>query len=597
MTENALQRAILTGDAEALTAALATVEGRALLETRDAAGWTPLMRAVAGGARTLALSLALLEAGADPRAEVQTQFVGRLSVLRLALQAGEVATVARLIDAGAELHYDADGYDALLDAVHGRDLRRDPELLGLLQLLVARGARLASVTRYAESGLRVLSRAGRFDAVMLLLQAGAPEAQLEWTPLIRAVAHGDRDALQQTLQTQPDLEQRDFWQRSAWHVALLAGRPDLAQLLRLAGADIRARGRCGQTSLSYAVHSHDPATVRYLLAQNVALEECDDFGNTALMQAAELGDETLVELLLQAGARVDAERVWGESAVASDIPPEIRDRLAQLGGGTALNEARDVGVLRRLLAAGADPQHLSLEGRRALLGLSPEPDGRLLQVDAAQFEQGRVRRFGRGNPERCDEPFWHAMVRAGIDGYSAAKQFGGRRTGWPPVWCAQRYGQSFTFLPDGRIVQVGGEHEDSYDPDFCIYNDVFVHAPEGGVAIYGYPAEVFPPTDFHSATLVGERLWLVGGLGYADARRAGETPVFTLDTRDFHIEPMATTGEAPGWIYRHRARLQRGTEIVVEGGVRYVEGAPHETPLAESWVLELQSCRWRRDGA
>jgi len=25
-------------------------------------------------------------------------------------------------------------------------------------------------------------------------------------------------------------------------------------------------------------------------------------------------------------------------------------------------------------------------------------------------------------------------------------------------------------LPDGRLVSVGGEHEDYYDPDFCIYN-------------------------------------------------------------------------------------------------------------------------------
>jgi hypothetical protein len=66
MTEHALHRAILANDAEALAAALATAEGRALLEARDAAGWTPLMRAVAGGARTLALSLALLEVRRAP---------------------------------------------------------------------------------------------------------------------------------------------------------------------------------------------------------------------------------------------------------------------------------------------------------------------------------------------------------------------------------------------------------------------------------------------------------------------------------------------------------------------------------------------------
>jgi hypothetical protein len=45
----------------------------------------------------------------------------------------------------------------------------------------------------------------------------------------------------------------------------------------------------------------------------------------------------------------------------------------------------------------------------------------------------------------------------------------------------------------------GGEHEDFYDPDFCIYNDVFVHERDGSVAIYGYPESVFPPTDYDAS--------------------------------------------------------------------------------------------------
>lgn len=43
---------------------------------------------------------------------------------------------------------------------------------------------------------------------------------------------------------------------------------------------------------------------------------------------------------------------------------------------------------------------------------------------------------------------------------------------WPfsPVRCFQRFGSTVTVLPDGRLVHIGGEHEDEYDPDFCIYN-------------------------------------------------------------------------------------------------------------------------------
>jgi hypothetical protein len=63
-----------------------------------------------------------------------------------------------------------------------------------------------------------------------------------------------------------------------------------------------------------------------------------------------------------------------------------------------------------------------------------------------------------------------------------------------------------------------GEHEDHYDPDFFIHNDVVVRTPDGEVAIYGYPTEVFLPTDFHTATLLPASIVLIGSLGY---RKAG----------------------------------------------------------------------------
>ena len=43
---------------------------------------------------------------------------------------------------------------------------------------------------------------------------------------------------------------------------------------------------------------------------------------------------------------------------------------------------------------------------------------------------------------------------------------------------------------------MGGEHEDFYDPDFCIYNDVVVYDGHGDFTIYGYPKEVFPSHGF-----------------------------------------------------------------------------------------------------
>src|SRR5215813_4048204 len=111
--------------------------------------------------------------------------------LRRALGEGDPQRVRALIEAGADVRYKrGHGYDALLDAVYGRDVTRDPRLLELLALLVAHGVDLSGVSSYGESGLRVLSRLGRFDAVRVLLEAGADKRQLEWTPLMEAVALG-----------------------------------------------------------------------------------------------------------------------------------------------------------------------------------------------------------------------------------------------------------------------------------------------------------------------------------------------------------------------------------------------------------------------
>src|SRR5690349_20987001 len=87
-----------------------------------------------------------------------------------ALHAGDPREVERLIQAGTNIRYKRlHGYDALIDAVHGRDISRDDRLIDLLSLLIANGVDLNGITSYKESALRVLSRIGRFDSVRLLL--------------------------------------------------------------------------------------------------------------------------------------------------------------------------------------------------------------------------------------------------------------------------------------------------------------------------------------------------------------------------------------------------------------------------------------------
>lgn len=194
----------------------------------------------------------------------------------------------------------------------------------------------------------------------------------------------------------------------------------------------------------------------------------------------------------------------------------------------------------------------------------------------ATFHEQRHRRFGRSNPERMRLELWEWIVRENLDPVELRKHYG--LDAYPddgPDWCPGDLGQPRIALPDGRILRVAGEHEDDYDPDFCIYNHVIVQTPDDGIEIYGYPREVFPPTDFHTATLVGGRLILIGNMGYPEDRRPGTTPVFSLDLQTYRIDPVSTHGEAPGWISSHSATLDpQDSAITISGGKVWVDPEP-----------------------
>jgi len=149
----------------------------------------------------------------------------------------------------------------------------------------------------------------------------------------------------------------------------------------------------------------------------------------------------------------------------------------------------------------------------------------------------------------------------------------------------------------GRTIRIAGEHEDHYDPDFFIYNDVHVDDGAGGVEIYGYGYDAFEPTDFHSATLVGDDVYLLGSLGYPARRRPGTTPVVRLDTRTLAIHPVRTEGAPPGWISRHAAELSPdGGAVVVSGGKVEAlrDGAHVYVDSPDDWSLDLGTMRWSR---
>ena len=93
------------------------------------------------------------------------------------------------------------------------------------------------------------------------------------------------------------------------------------------------------------------------------------------------------------------------------------------------------------------------------------------------------------------------------------------------------------------------------------------------------------PTDFHTATLVAGGIYVVGSLGYVGARTYGTTPVYRLDVESLRMGRLEVGGEAPGWIYEHRADLVGPNRIRVSGGKVVTSAGGEETHTENTGVV------------
>ena len=220
-----------------------------------------------------------------------------------------------------------------------------------------------------------------------------------------------------------------------------------------------------------------------------------------------------------------------------------------------------------------------------------------MEITPELFDQQRSPRFGNANPERMQLAFWEWMIRGSEKPYRVRELFNmpcRREDG--PIWTFDRMGATRTELSDGRVISIGGEYDDYYDPDFCIYNDVIVQEPPDQLAIYGYPADVFPPTDFHTATMVDGCIVIVGCLGSQRSRRPGHTPVYSLDLEDYRISEVPTTGENPGWIFKHQAALEPNQVIKIwDGEVIHANANMQRYRRSlDDYTLDTRSWTWVR---
>lgn len=535
----------------------------------DSTGHTPLMAACVSQHAGLDVIQFFVDHGADLNAQSRAEFEEGKPLIAIAVSRGAATSdkIRFLIERGVDVNYQSPhGYTLMIWAAYA-------DRMDVIDLLLAAGAPLDGKSSHNESLLSVLSSKGRFAQISKLLDHGADPAPLEWTPLHSAVALGTVEEVKSLLDNGADTEALDYLERTALLLAIHAGDSGKAALLLSRGANRNATGRCAKPPMQYPIDRDDVCMLQWLIDEGFDLNQKNQFDHSPLREAAENSAPRCFRLLVESGA----EWIPGDEDIISNAShPQIVGMLYERDEDMSILQAS---VLREFIGLGSLNK---------------------LRISEEEFVRNRTRRFGSANPEHMDVPFWNAMVRCGWSGFNAARQFSIQNLcdfeRDNPVWCHSRFGMSLTRLPDSRFIQIAGEHEDHYDPDFCIYNDVIIHDGKGSFKILGYPEDVFPPTDFHSATLIEPWIYIIGNLGYRHTQAAYgyETPVYRLHLETFSIERVLARGKSPGWIHKHLAKFQDGCIRVSGGKILTIkeDGRSAILDLEGAYILNLETLEW-----
>lgn len=443
---------------------------------------------------------------------------------------------------------------------------------------------------WGAMALDTLYTDGDAGGLALLLDFDADASDYQWSDAHLAVIRNDHDGV--AAMSDDALRATDRPGDTPFLLACRLGLLESAQRL-LCKADLL------QAAMLAARRGSIPI-LQMLQDNGLDLNLTFDDGSTLLLDAVEAGQVDMVAYLLQNGADIEAVRraeptdkpLFGTSEKLQQVVDKMMSAVADLMPGpagpletTIYDAAYDPAVVRLLVAYGADAAKFQDELFPVAIGVDHCPR---IPISRHEFAAQYTIRFGRSNPERVDIPFWTAQIRSCQSAYLARSAIVGSDAQTDgPVWSFDRFGRTATRLADGRLVLIAGEHEDHYDPDFCIYNDVTVIGPDASITHYTYPAQDFPPTDFHTATLDQDGIWIIGNLGYARDRRPGQTQVLWLSLTDFSIHRIATKGQGPGWIHGHRATLQDGG-IYVTGG----RTEPGDREMQSTFVLDLKTRTW-----
>lgn len=151
-------------------------------------------------------------------------------------------------------------------------------------------------------------------AVGLALTIAAGVTAAADSPIANAAQAGDREGVRALLKKGLDVNEAQGDGTTALHWAAMKGDAAMAQMLIVAGANVRATTRLGSyTPLYLAAKGGYSDVVAALLAAGADAKAVTANGTTPLMIAAAAGDTRSINSLIENGAEIDATETKGET--------------------------------------------------------------------------------------------------------------------------------------------------------------------------------------------------------------------------------------------------------------------------------------------
>ncbi|KAL9611924.1 MAG: hypothetical protein Q9167_003447 [Letrouitia subvulpina] len=304
----------------------------------------------------------LLDDGADPAAnhpaaEYHCPFIA-------AVENGKDKFVSLFVKSGIDINAIDDGCSPLFRAAKsGRS--------GIIEILLANYANLELKSEQCYTALHGACINHHYRVIKLLLDAGADiEARDYWgnTPLLRTVILGQAETVKLLLDTGADVEARNDGGNTPLLLAVINCQLEHAKLLLHARADVEARNDGGNTPLLLAILKGHLECAKLLIETGADVEARDDLGNTPLLLAIKKNQLECAKLVIMKGADFRAQDTWGRSGFHLCHPyPPMTELLLDAGanvdeedgfGETALYcAARDSNdhKVEVLLDTGANP--------------------------------------------------------------------------------------------------------------------------------------------------------------------------------------------------------------------------------------------------